>query len=47
MKEANNHEIVKKNWSLPEIYILEIKATNSGATSGTPEDQGYDPIISP
>ena len=38
---------VKKTWNKPEIFILDIKKTQSGDTPDTPEGLGYDPVISP
>ncbi|MBN2613960.1 MAG: hypothetical protein JXB00_20550 [Bacteroidales bacterium] len=45
--KIRNKKIYKKNWRLPCLVLLNINKTNSGETTGTPEDMGYDPLISP
>ena len=37
----------KKIWESPNLFLLRYKETTSGYTTGTPEDQSYDPVISP
>jgi hypothetical protein len=37
----------KKVWEKPNISFLDIKKTKTGYTPGTPEDMGYDAVISP
>ncbi len=36
----------KKAWCKPVLISLNVKNTGSGNTEGTPEDLGYDPVIS-
>ena len=38
---------LKKEWKTPNLFLLDYKKTKGGETTGTPEDLGYKPEISP
>ncbi len=46
MKKNKKIIIVKKDWSKPNLHILQIKKTFGGGPADPPEDDYYNPTAS-